>query len=213
MMPAVEEREALLSLKEGIYSFLSSVFNSAPEERHISVLSDNDVREMFQQLSPESVQYLELPGELKLIRQDFNDLFMVPGAKYVTPYESVYVDERRVDGSWGKRLLMGPSAVDVKKFYEKAGFKLSGKNIELPDFAGTEIEFVATLLREEKKHLENADSEEAQGIKKLREEFLKLHLGRWIEPLCDEIFKKAESDFYKGIALLAKKIILQDIDN
>lgn len=213
MMLTVEEREPLLVLKEGIYSFLSSVFNSAPGEKHISVLSDTDVRDLFHQLSPESVPYFESPAELELIKQDFNDLFMVPGEKYVAPYESVYVEELRLDGSFGKKLLMGPSAVDVKKFYEKAGFKLSEKNIELPDFAGVEIQFVTNLLKEERIHSENGEVREALTLSKIRQGFLRLHLGRWVEPLCDEIFKRAESDFYKGIALFAKKIVLQDIDN
>ncbi len=212
-MSAVEDREALIALKEGIYSFLSSVFNSSPQEKHISLLNDEDIIDVLHQLSPESVPYLKPPARVDLIRQDFNDLFMVPGEKYVTPYESVYVDENRADGLPGKKLLMGPSAVDVKKFYKKAGFKLSQKNIELPDFAGTEIEFVATLLREERAYLENDKLEEAYSLDKSRMEFLKLHLGRWIEQLCDRIFKNAESDFYKGIALLAKRFVLQDINN
>lgn len=212
-MVAHEDALYFTKIGEGFYSFLSSVFNSAPKEKHLSLLSDTDVRDMFQQLSPESIPYFELPGNLEFIRQDFNDLFMVPGEKYVTPYESVYVDELRSEGSSNKKLLMGPSTMNVKKFYEKAGFKLSEKNIELPDFAGVEIQFVAELLKAERIHLENGESGEATAVKNLRQEFLKSHLGRWIEPLCNKIFENAESDFYKGIALFTKRIILQDIDD
>jgi len=213
-MTMVCEQDELLVLKEGIYSYLSSVFNLAPDEKLLNIMSNNEVREVFEQISSEAVKFLTENHNPEEVRLDFNSLFMVPGDRYVTPYESVYVDEPPVDGSRGnKRLLMGPSAVEVQKFYTRAGFKLSDRNKELPDYAGVELQFVADLIKEERSKRENGNQEEALILERLRKEFIKNHLGRWFVPLCDEIIKKAATNFYKGIGIFTKAVILQEINN
>jgi TorA maturation chaperone TorD len=205
-----EISEAELVFKEGLYSFLSSVFYSAPEEKQISALYERDVSDLITEVSMESTKFLLKPHKIEEVRQDFFDLFMVPGDKYVAPYESIYVDEKHLSGMGDKKLLMGPSAIRVKKFYSRAGFKFGSNARELPDFAGIELEFFASVIKELNNAIRSGAREEVDALEGIRKEFLKLHLKRWIPELCDKIFSKADTDFYRGVAVLAKQIILHE---
>lgn len=207
----VEENEIILALKEGLYSFISGVLNLAPEQKHLDILVQSETVEVLNEVSKESIPFLSSSHSIKEVVQDFNDLFMVPGDKYVKPYESVYLDETDIIGIPRKGLLMGPSTLAVKKFYESAGFEILDKTRELPDYIGVEFEFIAALIREERKLRETNDIVKANTMATFRHEFLIKHPGRWIDKIANEILKNADTNFYRGIAQLAKDIVLQDI--
>lgn len=38
------------------------------------------------------------------------------------------------------------------------------------------------------------------------------HLSKWISDVCDDIIKKAGTDFYKGIATITNAFIFQDLE-
>lgn len=189
--------------RTGVYAFLSAVSNAAPRPPHLALFQPSEIREVLAVISPEAETLLQHEHELKSVKQDYNDLFAVPGPKYVAPYESVYRDTTRLDGSPSLGLLMGPSTIQVKKIYAHAGFELSPHCPELPDYLGIEMEFMAVLSTEE---------QFSPHLKPIQLDFLQNHLARWIEPVSARIQQNAETLFYQGVALLARHFILGDLE-
>lgn len=196
-------------IREGMYSFLSYLYNNPPDEEHLKILEDEDVKNLFNFFSPQAEKIFKWRDELKKIRDDFFSLFMVPGEKYVKPYESVYVDKKIVEGEVKNGLLMGPSTLEVMKLYKRAGFKLNSSVKELPDYIGIEINFMVELIRDEKKIIH--PDKGGMDILKMEFDFLKNHLSKWAGQLADEISNKADTEFYRGVAFLTRDFINFDL--
>lgn len=151
-------------------------------------------------------------GNYEVANQDYMDLFRVPLSKYVTPYESVYRDKRIVAGREVGSLLMGESTLAVKNMYSRVGLEISKDFAELPDHLGTELYFMYYLCGLEKNAWEREEKEEALRLLSIERDFLNDHLSKWISDVCEDMIKKAETDFYKGIATITKAFIFQDLE-
>ena len=96
------------------------------------------------------------------------------------PYASVYLSE--------DHLLYGSSVLDVRQFYKKFGLSVNPMNRVPDDHVGFELYCLSFLL-------ENA----AQAA--LRE-FLSNHLITWLPSFLRLVEEKAETAYYRGVALL-----------
>ena len=41
----------------------------------------------------------------------------------------------------------------------------------------------------------------------IERDFLKNHLGKWIEPFCDDTINESKADFFKGVVLITKDFV------
>lgn len=146
------------------------------------------------------------------LRQDFNDLFMVPGPKYVTPYESVYRDEPvEANGRVGSRTC-GPSTQAVVAFYARIGLNIAKGYIELPDYVGLEMACMEYLCVREAECLEAGRDDAARNARALERAFVRDHLLRWVPDLETRIRAKAETGFYRALASAAREWIRQEAE-
>lgn len=192
--------------RSDFYKFLSSVYNAPPTEELVTLLYSAETVNSLLLLCNEAEDYLKSHEPYSEIVQDFHDLMTVPGKKYCTPYEAVYVDTRVVGDKAIGNLLMGPSTIAVQKFYQKAGYEISNQYKELPDYIGLELEFMAMLCVDE----ENSD-ESAQSFLILQRQFLTEHLCRWITPFCNKLKSNAQTNVYKAIALITNSFIKDEL--
>jgi TorA maturation chaperone TorD len=149
-------------------------------------------------------------GELDALRQEFDDLFVVPLGRYVTPYEAVYRDQRVVGDTVVGGLLMGASTVAVMSEYRAAGVEMSSACAELPDHIGVELSFMAVLCAREDTAWARRDESAAKSLIQREHAFLEHHLLRWVPALSSRIVRNAQSDFYRAIALLTEGFLRTD---
>ena len=211
----VKAEEALA--RRDLYGTFAAAFLNEPTRDFVELIRTpgfiDDLADTFGENAVETLKSFcsTFDGHHNDIVLDYNALFKVPGANYVTPYESVYLDKREVDGETKDGLLMGPTTQKVKVFWKKAGFNLSNESKELTDYVGHEFDFISRLCEEELRACEGKDEKLARACQSVQLKFLEQHLGRWIGALSDNINGKAATDFYKGIGQLAKAFVLLDI--
>jgi TorA maturation chaperone TorD len=149
-------------------------------------------------------------GELDALRQEFDDLFVVPLGRYVTPYEAVYRDQRAIGEHVVSGLLMGPSTVAVLSEYRASGVEVSAMCNELPDHIGIELSFMAHLCSREREARGTGDEAAVAALRSRQQRFVEDHLLAWLPALSDRVVRNAQSDFYRGVALLTTNFVRAD---
>ncbi|GAB4136375.1 MAG: hypothetical protein Fur0037_00850 [Planctomycetota bacterium] len=135
------------------------------------------------------------------VAQDFHDLFLVPAKKYVTPYESVYLDPPVESGFRGpKKINFGPSTLAVLRFYRSVGLAIGEDYKELPDFAGLELACMEYLCSKEAFCFRDGDSANFARFAAAQVRFHERHIGRWFSSLCDKIEQNASTRFHAQMA-------------
>lgn len=117
-------------------------------------------------------------------------LFIGPFELPAPPYGSVYLEQ--------SNRLMGDSTMEVKNIYADAGLKLDVQ--EPPDHISFELEFVHYLFSQEKKALDNKDSDKAQHLATQRDNFLRVYLAPWVPRFCEKIRTATKQIFYQNLA-------------
>ena len=119
-------------------------------------------------------------------------------ADMLPPYEALYK----------KRDRFGDSALEVKRFYRRAGLLPDETVRESADYLCVEMDFMRQLcLREE---APGQSEKEARQTVALEEEFLRVHLGSWVGDFCRTVEKHALTDFYRGFGLILDAYIRTD---
>jgi len=190
--------------RAGIYSFLAGVFCLYPTPGSLAA-----VRAMAEALGVDAGPVATIDG----VRQDYVDLFVVPGPRYVAPYESVFRDRwllptllkpgsnpgeasREIKG-----LLMGESTMAVRRCYQDAGVLPSE---DLPDHIGNELRFMALLWA--KRYREQPES---QAVSAARRSFRDGHILKWIGDLRMKVAERERTGFYSA-ALGVAETLLRD---
>ena len=205
--------------RKACYGFLSSALLHRPTEQMVEQVGDAELHAALDSLFDSGVtaafRELAQPKEsadsqIGAIRQDYEDLFNVPGAKYVAPYEAVFRDERDVGAKKVRGLLFGPSTDDVIRFYHVAGLEVSPEFLELPDHIGLEFHFMAYLIEKELGALASGDMALVDKIRETQQGFLAHHLAQWVGGFASKMEEQASTPFYRGIALLAREFVAHD---
>lgn len=144
------------------------------------------------------------------LRLDFDSLFMAPGPRYTTPYESVYRDAPIDANGRVSSRTYGPSTQAVMAFYDRIGLRIAKGYIELPDYVGLEIACMEYLCVREAEFLEAGQDDAARSVRALERAFVQDHLRRWIPDLEARIRVKAETDFYRALASASREWIRQE---
>lgn len=198
--------ESTVETRANIYKFLAEVFTSRPTPAMVQ-----SVRDMAQVLGLTCRDGWSLDD----LAQDYSALFVVPGPRYVAPYESVYRDalESRAPGHGAsgpaaspqgarvKGLLMGDSTLEVQACYREAAVFPEG---EIPDHIGNELRFMAYLCLRRATATENSER-----LADLQTRFRTEHLLTWLGLLGQRIRESETVGFYSLVAQVAE-IVLQD---
>ncbi|KXS39610.1 MAG: anaerobic dehydrogenase subunit [Candidatus Frackibacter sp. T328-2] len=195
----------LNKLKDIMLSNKDSIIHTRKLSSFLTSLSEYDdyhSNEFFDQcwsLLENNVQNNE--SLWKEILFDFNRLFVGPDKLQAPPYESVYRDEG---------LIMGPSTLEVRNFYQSEGLKLENQGKEPDDHIGIELEFLSYITRLIIMSQEKQAEEEVNYYQELYEKFLNEHLLQWGLEFADLIIDKAETKFMKGVGLYLKGFLKEE---
>ena len=221
---AHESRRSAVA-RADMYRFLAAVYlHPASRDLLRQLLAADFRRQLSILFSSEAVADIERfaadfdpDRDLETLRQEYMDLFAVPTARYVTPFEDVY----RVGSEAGKPAgpLLGGSAVEVIRTYREAGAKLDSACTELPTHVGVELSFMSFLCDREAEALaagrENRDGDQAATIcamaRELQAEFLREHLSDWFPRLSRGIQTQTKSALYRGLALITEEFLAEDL--
>jgi len=142
----------------------------------------------------------------------FDELFLVPGPKYLTPYESVFRDSRVLgDGREVRGLTFGPSTDEVMRYYALAGVEISDRYDELPDHVGLEVEFMRLLCEREEEQLSRGDVALARSIRETQAGFLNRHLASWLPDLVARARERLAHPFYTCLLALLRDFADADL--
>jgi TorA maturation chaperone TorD len=211
-----DELAQLAESRAQVYAILAALYLHAPSRELVTALLNLAASPALADLSHgaavESLRHYaaSYAGDLEGVQQEFHDLFTVPLGRYVTPYESVYRDERLVGEERVRGLLMGPSALAVVHTYRENGFALSPECTELPDHIGVELSFMSLLCRRECEARQASDATSVEQACACEVRFLEEHLLCWVPHLRERIAANASSDFYRGIAYLTEDFLSAD---
>ncbi|WP_147535275.1 TorD/DmsD family molecular chaperone [Bacillus marasmi] len=144
-------------------------------------------------------------GHFEDLHWDYTKMFVGPFELLASPWESIYV---RKD-----KLLFQKTTMDIRKLYEKYRLRTSHFNIEAEDHIGLELDFMYQL-----NHLciesceQQHDYSIAEMIYLMKEQhsFLNMHLLKFAPHFSDNVCEHAETDFFKGMAIILKHFLLID---
>lgn len=137
-------------------------------------------------------KYKDIDKELDVLI-DYSALFIGPFKLLAPPYGSCYLED-------GRR-VMGDTTIDAINFYRKAGVEMDRDNQgDIPDHIAVELEFMYYLISKGLEAYQNSNEKEALDYFNMQENFLKKHLGAWIEPFAKDMKKGAKSSFYQNLA-------------
>jgi len=115
------------------------------------------------------------------------------------PYEGVYKGRKNT----------GTSALQVKKFYRRAGLIPDETVPEPPDYLCVELDFMRQLcLREQEQWSSHVN---VKNTILLEETFLREHLGSWLGEFCSQAQRDALTGFYRGFLFILDGFV--KIDN
>ncbi len=206
----------LARARAGMYRFFSAAFLETPSKAFVATLSRsdfiNELEEVFGDAAVEDLRRFVagFQGDYESLDQEFQDLFMVPLGRYVTPYEAVYRDERTVGDTVIEGLLMGPSTLAISQLYREAGAAISEDFKDLPDHVGLELACMKFLCEQEARAWEGQGAGDARRMRDLQKRLLHEHLLQWVPALCRRIRENAPGPFYRGIAGLTLAYLRQD---
>ncbi len=167
--------------------------------------SAEELRELFtEETSADSVVSHIAATLLPLVDDDlegeYNRLFAQSVA--VSPHERSYTGGD-----------LGPGLGQLAALYQAFGLRCGGRDSEVPDHIGAELEFAAFLCLKEALHEEEgtAEAQEAVSIvRAARKTFMQEHLGRWIAAFADKLRDMAQHQYYADLALLLRDFVQKD---
>lgn len=213
-----EELIALGPARQTVYAFLSAAFSEAPSTEGLEALLDDaflgSATVLFsnETLAPLRQSAAGDAAELqRQAHQEFINLFKVPGAQYVPPYESVFRDTREVAGRQTKGLLMGQSAVDVQKWYHLAALEISDEYKDLPDHICLELNYLAHLCGKEQEFTSGNERAKLRRAQEMQRDFLSAHVVSWIGDLRDKIHEKSRHAYFRAVSNMAVEFTRRDL--
>lgn len=214
------EQKELLEIRQYIYSFLSTVFRCPPNQEQVEIILAEELFTDFP-LEIEDDNYIaalktletwtkdhktmDLKGVLSSLNRDYTKLFIGPGHLPAPPWESVYRTQ--------EKLTFGEHTLAVREWYLRHGLEFANKNSEPDDHFGLELEFMASLIIEQREALEDGDLPKASELAKEQLAFLEEHLLKWSKDFTHDVMANAQTSYYQGVAQLAQSFLEWDQSN
>lgn len=134
------------------------------------------------------------PEQKLSLKLDYGQLFYGPGDPSAAPWGSVYLSE--------KQLLNGESTLSLMNFYRERGIRFELGSNQPIDHLGLFFAVLDQIFGQ----LSEEGNPELTGICIV---LLQQHLLPWSDRCLELMHHHAESDFYRGIALLTKSYLEQ----
>lgn len=135
-------------------------------------------------------------GSFDTVQADYTHLFVGPGKVDAPPWESVYFHD--------EEMLFQEETLHVREWYARFGLQAELLHSEPDDHLGLELAFLAHLAGQAVSACEKGEAEKLTWLTAAAREFAAEHPSKWISAWCDRVHKHARTEFYRGIALVAK---------
>lgn len=166
----------------------------APDEQLLDDLRQSDDAGL--PLMEELRQQAGTVDDLQAISIDHAKLFVGPYKLLAPPYGSIYLEDDK---------LMGESALDARRVYAASGLDIVATGP--PDHISIEMEYLYSLVLKEAAAAQNSDSQAQQASRGSQQQFLAVHLGRWVGRFAERVQQHADTDFYRTLARLTREFI------
>ncbi|HEB12055.1 MAG TPA: dehydrogenase [Actinobacteria bacterium] len=200
------------------YSFLKRVFIEEPTKEFLELLISENLLEIFiakeenkqiEQGIETIYLYLKNPDVLSDenitdLGADYVNLFIGPGMVIASPYESVYLSE--------KRLVFQTETIEVRRAYFKQKLVPEKLQAEPDDHIALELDFMGRLCEQIGKDLRANRLTAARKGLNTQKKFMKEHLMLWALDFSDKTQKGARDDFYVGAAKMLTGLLTVDQD-
>ena len=143
--------------------------------------------------------------DLETKRSDYTRLFVGPAALPAPPWESVYLE--------GKRMVMQPSTLEVRGVYRAHGFIPALYPRGPDDHVALELDFLASLAAEACDACGRGDDAGMRDFLVASRDFLSKHLARWIDSFACDLEEKGLSDFYACTVKSLAAFVAADVRN
>lgn len=189
------------------YLFLASLFYYDPIPQLTKSIRNKSI---LKGISPsgKGFKYLkkfveEDAPKIKKLREELEvehtALFVMGKLTKGRPYESFYLDKDRKIGA--------KVTINVDKFYKSAGVSFTDAQDEIADYIAIELEFMHHMCSREEEAWKAGDKEHALGYLKFQKDFLLDHLGKWVNPFCEDVLGETKLDFFKGACYILMDFI------
>lgn len=187
------------------YEFLSAVFYSEVTEEFLGKLSGSEAFKRGTMASyVDFLRSADIKDAAQDLRCEFARLFLGMCANPIAAYESVFLSPNQC--------MMQDERDEVLAEYRKHGFAVVD-DFKLPeDHASIEFSFMAALSRQTAVAAESEDLEQAEALIDAQRSFLHGHLNKWIPLLAERVLNESRSDFYRGVAEMARDMLAEDTE-
>ena len=200
------------------YSFLKRVFIEEPTKEFVELLINENLLEIF--LAEEDNKqikkgietvYLYLKNPDVLSDENMNDLgadyvnlFVGPGKLPAPPYESVYLND--------KRLVFQEETMQVRAEYLKENLVSEHLQQEPDDHIALELNFLGHLCHKTMTDLKAGRLSSAKENLEKQKKFMTDHLLVWAPEFADSVQKSARTDFYRGTGHILSGLLAYDME-
>lgn len=135
------------------------------------------------------------------VRADYTRLFIGLDRVLAAPWESVYFND--------ERLLFQVQTQQVRQWYLRYGLESENLHKEPDDHIGLELGFLAHLAQRGLQAIDQNDPAAFEDALAAQRGFLAEHLLKWASAWCDQVLAHAQTEFYRGIALLTRGVLTE----
>ncbi|MBC2888753.1 TorD/DmsD family molecular chaperone [Gordonibacter massiliensis (ex Traore et al. 2017)] len=127
------------------------------------------------------------------LRTDYDQLFQVPGDRYVHLWESPYTGQ--------ESMVFQESTLDVRAFYHAAGFKLQAEKRFPDDHIAAMMDYLGCMgQRAYEAFADGCDDEVLQTLATQRR-FAERHVLNWVDLFADKVVEQDVRGYYAAFAL------------
>jgi TorA maturation chaperone TorD len=136
------------------------------------------------------------PAQLEALTLDYTRLFLGLDRTLAAPYESVFLSD--------DHLMFERQTLEVRALYEQYDLQVPKKHQIPDDHLSYELQFVAGLCDRLVCAWQGREHGVVTSLQKAICQFLDIHLLRWLPAFCDRVLAHGDTNFYKGMALVAR---------
>jgi TorA maturation chaperone TorD len=206
----------ILTAEHLVFSLLGRAFFEFPDKSWIESLA---VEAVFDEI-PFAGQQIDMKAGANLLQAwsnenqsgltntafnaivaDYTRLFIGPGEVLAPPWESVYFND--------KRLTFQEQTLQVRAWFRRYNLESVKLKNEPDDHVGLEFAFLAHMAMLGISALEQKNEKTFNQVLEGQGKFLSEHPLKWVSPWSDLILEHAWTDFYRGLALVARGALLE----
>jgi TorA maturation chaperone TorD len=142
------------------------------------------------------------------VKNEYEQLFIVPTTNYVPPFESCFVDKTDNARNYGE--LWGQPASEMQALIDVADLEITTDSSMPSDHIGIELSFMAALCGEEATARGRNDISTIERMRELQGSLLSKHLLAWIGAFRRRIERSPVSLVYKYLARITEIFLITD---